>query len=73
MSLQKEITYCSTLANRLSGYSRGMNVQFNPHLTTHMALDEPPPACHENDNWGQRIAQMVATVEFVIEDLEGYF
>ena len=50
-----------------------MNVQFNPHLTTHMALDEPPPACHENDNWGQRIAQMVATVEFVIEDLEGYF
>jgi hypothetical protein len=58
---------------KLSGYRRGMNVQVNPHVTSHMALDEPPPPCHENDNWGQRFTQMVATVEYVIEDLEGYF
>ena len=58
---------------RLRGYRPEMNVTANPHLTTAMALDEPPPPCHENDNWGQRLTQMAASVEFVIGDLENYF
>jgi hypothetical protein len=58
---------------RLSGYSSQMVVQVNPHLTTLMALNEPPEPVHENDNWGQRLTQLPASVQFVIEDLEGYF
>jgi hypothetical protein len=58
---------------KLSGYSPNMAVRVNPHLTTLMALDEPPAPVHENDNWGQRITQLPASVEVVIEELEGYF
>lgn len=59
---------------KLVGFRRGMRpVQVNPFLTTTPALDEPPPPCCESDNWGQRFAQLPATVEFVIGDLENYF
>ena len=58
---------------KLTGFHGRRNVQVNPFLVTSMALNEPPPACCENDTWGQRLTQMLATVEFVIGDLENYF
>lgn len=58
---------------KLVGFRRGMNVQVNPFLITEAALDEPPTACCESDTWGQRFAQLTATVEFVIRDLGNYF
>jgi hypothetical protein len=58
---------------KLVGFRRDMIVQANPHLTTAMALDEPPPPCHENDTWAQRLTQMLETVGFVIGEFENYF
>ena len=58
---------------KLTGFHGHRNIQVNPFLVTSMALNEPPPACCENDTWGQRLTQMLETVEFVIGDLENYF
>jgi hypothetical protein len=58
---------------KLTGFHGQRNIQVNPFLVTSMGLNEPPPACHENDNWGQRFTQMITTVNFVIGDLENYF
>jgi hypothetical protein len=38
-----------------------------------MALNEPPPPCHENDTWSQRLTEMLNTVDSIITQLEGYF
>jgi hypothetical protein len=68
------LTDWSDLATfKLIGFRQGMRIEANPFLTTEMALNEPPTACHENDTWGQRLNQMLTTVEFVIGDLESCF
>ena len=58
---------------KLIRFRPGMTIHLKPGLTTEMALDEPPPACHENDTWPQRLTQIPSVVDFVIGEFENYF
>jgi hypothetical protein len=58
---------------KLVRFRPGMTIGVKPGLETEMALDEPPPQCHENDTWPQRLTQMPVVVDYVIGEFENYF
>jgi hypothetical protein len=51
----------------------GMPIRANPNLTTAIGLDEPPEPCHALDTFGQRLAEMITTVNSIIHMFEEYF
>jgi len=57
---------------RLIGFRSGMSIQVNPNMSTNIGCTEPPPACHVNDTLGQRIAEIINTVDAVIVAFENY-
>lgn len=57
---------------RLIGFRSGMNIQVNPNMSTNIGCTEPPPACHANDTFGQRLTEIINAVHSVVVAFENY-
>jgi hypothetical protein len=58
---------------KITGYTRGMNVQGNPDLTIDIAVNEIPPPCADNDSLGNRLIAMIKATQAIISAFEESF
>lgn len=57
---------------RLIGFRSGMKIKVNPNMSTNIGCSEPPPACHANDTFAQRLTEIIKTVNSVVVAFENY-
>jgi hypothetical protein len=70
-NLLQEGTVIATF--HLDGFIAGMRVGVNPKLRTNFGCGEPPPACHPEDTFDHRIAEMINAVGSVLVAFETHY
>jgi hypothetical protein len=58
---------------KLSGYTKGMEIQANPDIAIDVVVDEMPPPCADSDTLGNRLLAMVKAVAYVVSEFEESF